>query len=98
MSTQGFVANPQNNPVLQQSASLSSSILDWSTTISQSATNLIGVLEAWNNASNAQAVQVPNTINNTAAQSTDDKLQKGFFYVGVALVFVAGGVWLYKTI
>lgn len=98
MATQGTVANPTNNPVLAQGASLSQSVVDWSTALSNSALNIVGVLDAWNKAKQNPVVETPVTVNQTPQENLDSKLQKGFFYAGVAMVLIAGGIFLYKRV
>lgn len=95
---EGTVANPTNNSALAQFQSASSVLVDWSTALAQSAQNVIGVLGAWNNATNAPVAQVPNNVKNPPAKTVDDTLQKTFFYVGVGMVLVAGGIFLYKSV
>lgn len=95
---EGVISNPTNNPALGISQKLSQGLVDWTSALAQGSSNIIGVLDAWNGAKNNPPVVVPSTVNNTPQQNLDDKLQKGFFYTGIALVFIAGGVFLYKKI
>lgn len=98
-TAQGTVPNPTQNPVLAGFGQLTSAIVDVTTQAAQAATATLDVLNAWNQAKqNAKApVKVPSTINDPPAAKNDQVTQL-FFYLGVTMMVVAGGVFIYKQI
>jgi hypothetical protein len=88
----------EQSSVLQSATNVTQQFVDWTATLAQGSQNILGILSAWNQAKNTSPVTYPTSVSLPQEKTVDDKLQKGFFYVGIGLLFVAGGIFLYKKI
>jgi hypothetical protein len=88
----------EQSSVLTSAQNVAQGFVDFTAMAAAGSQNIIGILSAWNQAKAAPAVTYPANVSAPPEKTVDDKLQKGFFYVGIGLLFLAGGIFLYKKI